>query len=56
MKNISRVKLEQLELPAVDVHRQREFARRVAAIPRISSDQFDTLFASLQSRAFRGEL
>lgn len=56
MKNISKAKLDKLELPAVSPHQQREFARRMAAIPRVEADQFDTLFASLQSRAFRGEL
>ncbi|MGW4100277.1 MULTISPECIES: restriction endonuclease subunit S [unclassified Mycobacterium] len=56
MKNISKTKLEQLELPNVPVKRQFEFARRVAAVPRVTTDDLDELFASLQARAFRGEL
>lgn len=41
---------------------QRQFARRVAAIDKLgaaynaSLTQLDALFASLQHRAFRGEL
>jgi type I restriction enzyme S subunit len=56
MKNISKAKLSQLELPKVDIPAQREFARRIAAIPRSRTDEFDELFASLQSRAFTGQL
>lgn len=56
MKNISKAKLAQLELPNIDVQRQSEFARCLEAIPRPSTSELDTLFASLQSRAFRGEL
>lgn len=56
MKNISKAKLDQLELPAVSVQQQREFSDRVTAIPHVDSDPLDTLFVSLQSRAFRGEL
>ena len=56
MKNISKAKLETLALPDVDVEQQRLFAQRVAAIPRTDTALLDELFASLQSRAFRGEL
>lgn len=56
MKNISKAKLEQLELPAVTIDDQLEFARRVGAIPTPDMAPFDDLFASLQHRAFRGEL
>ena len=41
---------------------EREFARRVAVVERLKASQraalaqFDALFASLQHRAFRGEL
>lgn len=56
MKNISKAKLMELELPMVTVHAQREFARRVQSIPRPSRAKFDELCASLQSRAFSGQL
>ncbi|MEX3654814.1 restriction endonuclease subunit S [Mycolicibacterium fortuitum] len=56
MKNISKAKLEQLELPRTSILNQHEFARRIAAIPRPQTREFDELFDSLQSRAFRGEL
>jgi type I restriction enzyme S subunit len=47
-------------LPPLDL--QREFARRVAAVEKLKTAQraalaeLDALFASLQHRAFRGEL
>ncbi|MCX2934941.1 restriction endonuclease subunit S [Mycobacterium sp. CVI_P3] len=56
MKNISKAKLQQLELPYADPVQQREFQRRVAAIPTPSIAEFDELVASLQSRAFSGQL
>jgi len=56
MKNISKAKLEQLELPYVDVARQDAFRRRLAAIPSPAVTEFDELFTSLQSRAFSGQL
>jgi type I restriction enzyme S subunit len=46
--------------PPLDL--QREFARRVAAVEKLKTAQraalteLDALFASLQHRAFRGEL
>lgn len=62
MKNISKAKLETLELPAIAVAEQRRFATRVERINAhrttlqraLAAD--DALFASLQSRAFKGEL
>jgi type I restriction enzyme S subunit len=47
-------------LPPLDL--QHEFARRVAAVEKLKTAQraalaeLDALFASLQHRAFRGEL
>jgi type I restriction enzyme S subunit len=49
-----------IPLPPLDL--QREFARRVAAVEKLKTAQraalaeLDALFASLQHRAFRGEL
>ena len=62
MKNISQEKLFGIStiLPPVSI--QREFAARLASVDRVrvdqamSSNRLDTLFASLQHRAFRGEL
>ena len=56
MKNISKAKLVELELPAVTFAQQREFARRVGAIPRPAYTEIDALMSSLQSRAFAGQL
>lgn len=56
MKNISKAKLVELELPAVTFAQQREFARRVEVIPRPAHSQTDELMSSLQSRAFAGRL
>ena len=54
----------QLDLPLLlpAIERQREFARRVGAVEKLKSAQraslaeLDALFATLQHRAFRGEL
>ncbi|MCY7323296.1 MAG: restriction endonuclease subunit S [Phormidesmis sp. CAN_BIN36] len=62
MPNISKAKLQValIELPPLSL--QQEFARRVEAIDRLKATQrqslaqLDTLFASLQHRAFQGEL
>ena len=62
MKNISQEKLFRIEvpLPAIDV--QREFSSRVAGVEKLKAAQhaslaeLDALFASLQHRAFHGEL
>ncbi len=54
--------LRLLPLPLPPMATQREFARRVAAVEalrnsqRVSLAELDALFASLQHRAFRGEL
>ncbi|WP_255443596.1 restriction endonuclease subunit S [Tessaracoccus sp. MC1679] len=56
MKNISKAKLEDLLLPSVPLGRQLEFERRARSIPTASAEPLDSLFAALQSRAFRGEL
>ncbi len=62
MKNISQEKVFGIQtiLPPVDL--QHQFARRVAAVEKLKAAQraslaeLDALFASLQHRAFRGEL
>ena len=62
MPNISKARLLTvlIELPPLDL--QREFAQRVAAVEKLKTAQraalaeLDALFASLQHRAFRGEL
>lgn len=62
MKNISKAKLETMPIPGIPYCDQRKFAGRAEAIlahrgltlERLAAD--DELFASLQSRAFRGEL
>jgi type I restriction enzyme S subunit len=62
MKNISQDKVLTIKtgLPPLDL--QREFARRVTAVEKLKTAQraalaeLDALFASLQHRAFRGEL
>lgn len=56
MKNISKSKLNMLPLPAVSLDKQRKFADRVSAIPAPNDIVIDELFASLQSRAFKGGL
>src|SRR4029078_10455363 len=58
--NIKQISETTIMLPPIDL--QREFARRVAAVERLkaahraSLAEMDALFASLQHRAFRGEL
>ncbi len=58
--NVSEVRATPVALPPLEI--QREFARRVAAVEKLrtahraSLDGLDDLFASLQERAFRGEL
>lgn len=62
MPNISKARLSTtaIELPPVEL--QREFARRLSAIERLRSTSerslgiLDSLFDSLEHRAFRGEL
>lgn len=62
MPNISKGRLlaAEIEVPPLDL--QRTFAERVRAIEALKAQhrahlaQLDALFASLQHRAFRGEL
>lgn len=61
-QNFSGPGLRQLPMPLPPVGLQREFARRGAAVEKLkaahraSLAELDALFASLQYRAFRGEL
>lgn len=54
--------LSRIRVPVPAIELQREFARRVAAVEKLKAAQraslteLDALFASLQHRAFRGEL
>lgn len=54
--------LNRIRVPVPPVEAQQEFARRLAAVNKLKATQcallaeMDTLFASLQHRAFRGEL
>ena len=58
--NIKQLSETTVVLPPIGL--QREFARRVAAVERLKAAQraslaeMDALFASLQHRAFRGEI
>lgn len=62
MPNISKAKLRTVDLPHPPAELQLAFARRVQSVERLKEDhrvaltELDALFASLQSRAFRGEL
>ena len=62
MKNISQEKLFGIRTILPPISLQREFARRVTAVEalktaqRASLAELDALFATLQHRAFRGEL
>jgi type I restriction enzyme S subunit len=59
---VSKGRFEQILFPLPPISLQREFARRVAAVEKLKTAQraalteLDALFASLQHRAFRGEL
>jgi len=59
---ISMGRLRGLQVPVPPINLQREFARRVEAVEKLKDAQraslaeLDALFASLQHRAFRGEL
>lgn len=61
-KNINLAILRNLDVPIPSLASQREFARRVTTIEalkdkhRTALAELDALFASLQHRAFRGEL
>jgi type I restriction enzyme, S subunit len=60
--NISNGDVLELQPPVPPIELQREFARRVSAVAKLKTTQraslaeLDALFASLQHRAFRGEL
>ncbi|MEN3122417.1 hypothetical protein [Janibacter sp. LM] len=62
MKNVSKSKLSRMPLPQVSPADQRLFAERSSVVARARSAQGvagqmeEELFASLQSRAFKGGL
>jgi type I restriction enzyme S subunit len=61
-KNINLEILRGLRVPTPELNQQRDFARRLRSIEELKAKQraaigrLDALFASLQHRAFRGEL
>jgi type I restriction enzyme S subunit len=62
VKHTSPTKISSITIPVPPISLQREFARRVTAVEKLKTAQraalaeLDALFASLQHRAFRGEL
>ena len=62
MANINATEIQAMKIPQPPLPLQREFARRVTAVEalktaqRASLAELDALFATLQHRAFRGEL
>jgi len=62
MANINASEIQKMKIPQPPLPLQREFARRVTAVEtlkaahRASLTELDALFATLQHRAFRGEL
>jgi type I restriction enzyme S subunit len=62
LPNLNRGIVENLEVPVPGMSHQRDFANRVEAVEMLKSAQIaalaesDVLFASLQHRAFRGQL
>jgi type I restriction enzyme S subunit len=60
--NINTKEISSLQIPVPPIPLQREFARRVTAVEALKTAQraslagLDALFATLQHRAFRGEL
>lgn len=60
--NVSGTQLESASIPLPPISLQHEFARRITAVEKLKTAQraalaeLDALFASLQHRAFRGEL
>ena len=62
MPNISKARLRDLQLPVPSLRRQEQFTAAAAAVEAVRTEQVvslvvaDELFASLQSRAFTGEL
>jgi len=61
-KNINLATLRSLDIPLPAITLQREFAQRVSAVEQLKTShrtslaELDALFATLQHRAFRGEL
>jgi type I restriction enzyme S subunit len=59
---VSKGRFEQIRLLVPPIELQREFARQACAVEKLKTAQraslaeLDALFASLQHRAFRGEL
>jgi type I restriction enzyme S subunit len=62
MPGINMQIIKELVIPVPPLHLQHEFTAQVSAVERLKAAQraslakLDALFASLQSRAFRGEL
>ncbi|MEG4595358.1 restriction endonuclease subunit S [Microcoleus sp. F8_C2] len=62
MANINASEVQTIKIAQPPLHLQQEFARRVEAVEKLkaahraSLSELDALFASLQHRAFRGEL
>jgi len=62
MANINAKEVQTIKIPCPPLPLQRQFSSRAAAVERLKSAQraslakLDSLFASLQHRAFRGEL
>jgi type I restriction enzyme S subunit len=62
MANINATEIQAMKTPLPPISLQREFARRVTAVEalktaqRASLAELEALFATLQHRAFRGEL
>jgi type I restriction enzyme S subunit len=62
MANINATEIQAMKIPQPPLPLQREFARRVTAVEKLKTAQraslaeLDALFATLQHRAFRGEL
>lgn len=62
MANINAKEVQTIRLPVPQIELQQTFATRVAAVERLKEvhrqhlAELDTLFASLQHRAFKGEL
>ncbi|MDQ0828121.1 type I restriction enzyme S subunit [Arthrobacter sp. B2I5] len=62
MSNISKAKLLTVSIPVPSIELQQTFAIRIAAVERLKEAhrkhlaELDALFASLQHRAFKGEL
>jgi len=62
MANINATELQGIKIPQPPLSLQRKFARRIQAVVQLKAThraslvELDVLFASLQNRAFRGEL